>query len=43
MENTIQEKMLLGIFGEEYTERNIHAPEKLDEDYKKLFLQVALK
>lgn len=33
MESSIQEKLWLGKFGEEYTERNIFGPNEMDKDY----------
>lgn len=37
MENNFQENFWLGNFGQEYTERNILDPDKMDIDYKETF------
>ena len=37
MENNFQENLWVGDFGQEYTERNIFDPDKLDKDYKETF------
>lgn len=37
MKNNVQEKFWLGKFGEDYTERNILDPDKMDKEYKEIF------
>lgn len=37
MESSIQEKLWLGEFGKDYTERNVLDPDKMDKDYIETF------